>query len=196
MKRDLLPKLLLATVTLLLTACVTVNIYFPAAEVQKAAEEIAKQVRGTAPPAEEQQPARDNQSKMDIFRNISPVATALAADELTVSNATIRQLKARMKQRYQKLAPFFRKGILGEKADGFLVIRNSNGLDLRTKTQVKRLVQAENSDRKALYAAVAQAMKIPASQITRIAAIFAKQWQNTAPKGTWLETQPGKWVKK
>jgi hypothetical protein len=35
--------------TLLLTACVTINIYFPAAAAEKAADEIIKDIQKTAP---------------------------------------------------------------------------------------------------------------------------------------------------
>ena len=38
-------------------------------------------------------------------------------------------------------------------------------------------MDAENIDRKTLYAEVAQALKIDDSQIGRVAEIFAKEWQ-------------------
>ncbi len=175
------------------TACVTVNIYFPAAEVKQAAEDIAKEVRG-------QQPVQDN-----IDQNIQEKAPtswlnfnglAYAANELTVSNATIRQLKARMKNRYPALVPFMIGGYVGEGSNGLLSIRNEAGLNLRKKADLKRLVNAENSDRMALYRAVAQSLNIPGSQISRVQRIFAAEWQKTAPKGTPIEQSPGRWTRK
>jgi hypothetical protein len=38
-----------------------------------------------------------------------------------------------------------------------------------------------NNDRKRLYAEVARAMEIDPSQISKIAAIFAKEWQKAVP---------------
>ncbi len=187
-------------VVMALAACVTVNIYFPAAEVQKAAEEIVKQVRGSEAAPESPEGKDESQQPgpgpVSYLIRICPVSTAFAAQELTVSNATIRQIKARMQQRYGQLKPFFQRGVIGENAKGYLVIKDQGAVDLRSRALVKRLVEAENRDRKALYAAVAQALKIPASQIARVERIFAGQWQKSAPKGSWIEQQPGKWVRK
>ena len=41
----------------------------------------------------------------------------------------------------------------------------------------KNYVEAENNDRKELYVEIAKALKIDASQINKIAGIFAKEWQ-------------------
>ena len=176
--------------TTLITACVTVNIYFPAAEVQKAAEEIAKDVR---------QGIEDNNPSPQSLLNLPNffVATANAQESaLTVSNATIRQLKAAMKNRFPKLKPFMQRGVIGESFNGFLVIKNATTLNLRERAIVKRLVDAENRDRKSLYNAVAAALRVPSSEISRLQQIFAKEWQKTAPTGTWIETAPGQWRRK
>jgi uncharacterized protein YdbL (DUF1318 family) len=170
------------------TACVTVNIYFPAAEVKEAAEEIAKDVRGM----ESGQDSMDaNPGNTRSFLNL--ISTAYAQQELSVSNATIRQIKARMKSRYNQLSPFFKQGVLGESGRGLLVIKNLSGINLKDKAQVKRLVDAENSDRMALYKAVSKALNISVSEIARVQEIFSEEWQKTAPKGTWIETRTGQW---
>ncbi len=186
------PKPAVAVLVFLITACVTVNIYFPAAEVKQAAEDIARDVRG-------QQPANDSQNDSLEKRPTSWLQTgglAFAGNELTVSNATIRQLKARMKSRYPTLAPFLRGGHVGEAANGLLVIKSQAGLGLKQKAEMKRLVNADNSDRMALYRAVAQSLNIPGSQLSRVQKIFAGQWQKTAPGGTFIEKSPGNWVRK
>ncbi len=172
----------------IITACVTVNIYFPAAEVQKAAEDIVKEVRGGEKSNDE------IKSEPSSFLNFFSVA--YAANELTVSNATIRQLKARIKKRFPSLAPFMKIGAVGEGANGLLVIKDLSKLNLKQKAKLKKLVSAENSDRMALYRAVAQSLNIPLSQIGRVQAIFAKEWQKTAPSGTFIEVSPGTWKRK
>ncbi len=181
-------KLLVSVLLFLLTACVTVNIYFPAAEVRKAAEDIVKDVR--------QQSQKDDNSSLSPSSWLFSVSEAHAASELTVSNATIRQLKERMKKRFPVLAPYMARGLVGEGLNGLLTIRSLAGLGLKEKARLKKLVDAENSDRMALYKAVAQALNIPSSQLARVQSIFAQQWQDTAPKGTFIEKEPGKWVRK
>jgi len=59
-----------------------------------------------------------------------------------------------------------------------------------------RLMKAENSDRKALYEAVAQALDVDESQRPRSREIFSKEWGRTAPPGTWIEVEPGEWKRK
>ena len=180
---------LVSFVIFFLAACVTVNIYFPAAQVQKAAEDIVKEVRGSENRGKEIKPEKPT-SWLGFESN------AYAANELTVSNATIRQLKDRMKNRFPLLSPFMSKGIVGEGANGLLVIKNLAGLNLRDKATVQRLVTAENSDRMALYKAVASSLNIPLSELSRVQAIFAKKWQESAPSGTFIEKTPGNWVRK
>ncbi len=189
MNQNVNGKLWLAAVIFLVSACVTVNIYFPAAEVRKAAEDIVKDVR-------EQPPVKVNESNTSPTSWLFSVSEAYAAGELTVSNATIRQLKERMKKRFPILAPYMARGLVGEGLNGLLTIKSMAGLGLKEKARLKKLVDAENNDRMALYRAVAQALNIPSSQLSRVQAIFAKQWQGTAPKGTFIEKKPGKWVRK
>ncbi len=179
----------ITAVLFLVTACVTVNIYFPAAEVRKAAEDIVKDVR-------QQTPEQGEKSSQSPISSLFSVREAHAAVELTISNATIRQLKERMKKRFPSLEPYMARGLVGEGLNGFLSIRSLSGLGLRQKATLKKLVDAENRDRKALYMAVAQALNIPSSQIARVQSIFALQWQKTAPKGSFIEKKPGKWLRK
>ena len=182
---------LVALVFCLLAACVTVNIYFPAAEVRKAAEDIVKDVRDYQKKGGDKENGTMAPSSM-LFQP----AIAYAGNELTVSNATIRQLKSRIKQRFPMIAPFMQMGAVGEGTDGFVKIRDLSRLNLKQKARLKKLVSAENSDRRALYQSVAQSLNIPLSQISRVQAIFAKEWQKTAPSGTFIEVSPGKWQKK
>lgn len=170
------------------TACVTVNIYFPAAEVRQAAEEIAKDVRGQE---SSQDPADTGSRAPQSFLNLT--GTAYAQQELDISNATIRQIKEKMKARYAKLLPFLKQGVMGESSKGFLVIRDTGSIDLKARAEVNRQVSAENSDRTALYSAVSEALNVSGSELARVQEIFAKEWQKTAPSGTWIELESGKW---
>lgn len=175
----------------ILTACVTVNIYFPAAEVRQAAEEITKEVReGVKEEAPKEKPSTSPRS----WINFSGIA--YAQQELSVSNATIRQLKNKMKDRYPAMESYLKNGNLGESLTGVLVLKSTGGLDLRKKAEVQRLMDAENSDRLALYDAVSSALNVPSSETGRVKKIFAQEWQKTAPAGTWIEKEKDKWSRK
>jgi len=159
-----------------LFACVTINIYFPAEKVESVAGDIVNDIRGKKPPQ------KDNQSKnykgfsFKVRFALSP-ASAWAEDVTTVSNPTIRALKEKMKARFQALKPFYQKGALNEGGNGYLSVANTGGLNLKEKRDLNGLVDAENSDRRTLYSEVAKALKIDQGQISRIAGIFAKEWQ-------------------
>lgn len=178
----------------ILTACVTINIYFPAAKVQKAAEEIVRDVRGED--ATDQQKAPESEHDTTPLSRLHFISEAWAqGQELHVSNATIRTLKNRLKSAYPLLRQWLMDGVLGENYEGYLTLRNEQGLNLRDKVSVKRIMNEENSNRKALYKAVAAALNVPPSEISRVGRIFAQQWQKTALPGTWTEKEPGKWTK-
>lgn len=180
--------LLLAVAVFVVLSCVTVNIYFPAAEAQKTAKEIVDEVRGVKEAPKE----REEGSHSFLW-----VRKAYAGERaLEVSNATIRALKDSMKKRYPQLKVYLARGILGESLDGYLVLRREEGLSLKEKARVRRLMKAENDDRRALYQAVAQALGIDPSQIPRLGRVFAKEWERTAPPGTWVEVKPGEWKRK
>ena len=156
--------------TLLIFACVTINIYFPAEKVESVAAEIVDEIRDQKPTG------KDSLLLKETFFAFL-CSSAWADQTLTVSNPTIRALKQKMKTRYTQMKPFYMKGVLKEGGNGFVSIGNMAGLGLKAKRDLKSLVSAENGDRKKLYGEIAKALKIDASQVNRVAAIFAKEWQ-------------------
>jgi len=159
-----------------LVACVTINIYFPAEKVESVAEEIVDEIRGK-PSAGDQSLLKE---KSLFFKNsmaLFVAPRAWAQEALSVSNPTIRSLKQRMKDRYPRMRPYYEKGMLKEKNDGYVAIGNTAGLGLKEKRDLNSLVSAENSDRKRLYQEIAKALNIDPGQVDRIAKIFAKEWQ-------------------
>jgi len=166
-------------------ACVTVNIYFPAEQVETVAGEIVDEIRGQeggqigGQIGIEEQSSLMNAEPFFVQRALlllSP-SNAWAQDATTVSNATIRGLKEKMKTRYAQLKPYYQKDMLQEGDDGYLSIARDDELGLKEKRDLKALVDAENKDRETLYAEVARALVIDASQISKVAEIFAKEWQ-------------------
>jgi len=171
-------------------ACVTINIYFPEAAVQKAAEEIVDEVRK----AEEGE--KKKQEKDMVLASFSLVPAAYAQEEQTVSTPKIRALKQSLKDKEPLLRPFFDKGNIGEGNDGFIQIRSEGELSLKDKADLRRLTKDVNGERESLYSEVAAALSIEKNQIPRIQKIFAKSWIENSRPGWWIQKEDGEWIKK
>jgi hypothetical protein len=158
-------------------ACVTINIYFPAGEVQSVAGDIVKDVRGQKG-NEKGNPAKDDKGSQ-LLRSLFAFAPAKAwAEEATtVSNPTIRALKDKLRSDYARMKPYYQKGMIVEGNDGYISLRNTDALSLKERRDLNSLADAENQYRRQLYEEVAKALKIDPSQVNRVAEIFAKEWQ-------------------
>lgn len=169
----------------LVVACVTVNIYFPAAAVEKTADEIVDDVYGKE--------SKDGESSLftRMLALISP-AEAHAQEATEVSNAAIRGLKEQIAQRHEQLLPYYEQGVVGITNVGLLQVLDTGGLQLNKVAAVKRLVQADNSDRATLYKEVAKALDVP-DQVARVQGIFADKWRDKAGKGWMIQNDAGQW---
>jgi hypothetical protein len=185
---------------LLLFSCLTINIYFPEAEVKKDAEEIVEEIRKK----EEDKEKKDKDVQMvEMDQAMSrgggsfSLISSLYAQEVTdITTPKLRALKQSIKDRFPKIKPFFEKGNVGEGNDGFVKIREESGLNLKDKALLRNLVNDENNDRKNMYAEYAKAKEIDASQIPKIQKIFAAQWIKDAESGWWIQKENGEWTKK
>jgi uncharacterized protein YdbL (DUF1318 family) len=180
---------------LIALACITVNIYFPEATVKQAAAEIVDEIRKTegekkAPEALAILPEPGGAARFSL------VPAAYAQDATSVSTPAIRALKESMKNRFPSLKPYFDAGNIGESNKGLLDVRDETGLNLQAKAALRNAVKDENADRTKLYAEVAKALNIEASQIERIQKIFAAEWAKSAAAGWWVQNEDGAWVKK
>ena len=174
----------------LIIACVTINIYFPEAAVQKTAEEIVDEVRKSEEEGKKKQ-------EMDIVQtSFSLFPTAYAQEEERVSSPKIRALKESLKEKEPLLRPFFDQGNIGEANDGFIQIRSEDNLSLKEKADVRRLAKDVNGNRESLYTEVAKALSIEESQIPRIQKIFAKSWIENSRLGWWIQNDDGDWIRK
>lgn len=162
-------------------ACVTVNIYFPAEQVESLAGEIVNDIRGQEDVEDQTSLRNTNPSFLQRAILLLSPSSAWAQDVTKVSNPTIRALREKMKARYSQLKPYYQSGTLKEGDDGYLSILAPDKLGLKEKRDLKALVDAENNDRKALYAEVAKALVIDSSQINKVAEIFAQEWQKPIP---------------
>lgn len=179
---------------LLLTACVTINIYFPAAAAEKAADEIIKGIQKEQPTAKPQvswsgvQIAMFNALEQSMNLLISP---AHAEADLAIDSTEIRQVQASMQTRFAALNALYTQGFIGIQADGLLVVRDA---PLNERNNANKLVAAENADRLKLYAAIANANGHPEWQ-DQIKTTFAAKWVSNAQSGWWYQAG-GNWKQK
>ena len=192
---------LLAAGVLALGACVTINVYFPAAEAQQAAEEFVEKVLGDEAQAK---PAGGNPQAwlaparkpgFDIVSLFISSAHAQAAD-ITIRTPAIQAIQDRMAARFQNsLQAHFDSGALGFGKDGRVVLRDATKVGLKDRVAVNQLVAEENRDRDAVYREIAVANNHPEWE-AQIRETFARQWVASARAGWWYQATDGSWKQK
>jgi uncharacterized protein YdbL (DUF1318 family) len=187
----------------IVAGCVTVNIYFPAAKVEKTAEKIVDDVYQEKAEPPVQRPAEKPRSRNErgILRSLARLAAfgpvpAHAEEATTVSNAAIRGLKDQIGQRHRELLPYYQQGQVGITKDGFLEVRGTGGLGLQQVASLKRLVDADNAARRQLYEEVARALNLKPEQVPQVRQIFSKQWRDKADAGWAVQGDDGQWRRK
>ncbi|HET6593611.1 MAG TPA: YdbL family protein [Xanthomonadales bacterium] len=186
---------------LALAACVTINVYFPAAAAEKAAEKFVGDV--LAEPREEgslfdprNAPggiATLAASKLLDF--LVPSAQAQQA-QIDINTPQINAIKARMSERQrQSLSALFDAGAIGFTADGLVSIRDRAAVPLSERRSIETLVADENRDRKAVYREIAVANGHPEWE-QDIQETFAREWVRNARPGWYYQEPGGAWRQK
>ena len=191
----------------LLTACVTINVYFPAAEAKEAAKEFVEKVIGDevsppapAPPAPGSSAALsspvDALARIDFLSLVGiGAAHAEGPPDITIKTPAIQAIQARMAARFDaQLRAGFDAGALGFASDGTIVVRDAGKLELKDRVAVNQAVADDNRDRKAVYREVAVANGHPEWE-AQIRDVFAKQWIASARDGWWYQSG-GAWKQK
>jgi len=189
---------------LLLSACVTINVYFPAAEAKEAAREFVEKVIDQADKVEVKQiPAGGGGMAMLQRRfDFDPwmlvgigSAQAQSAPDITIKTPAIQAIQARMESRFDaSLRGGFDSGALGFTADGMVSVRDAGKLELKDRVAVNAAVADDNRDRKAVYREVAVANGHPEWE-AQIREVFARQWVASAKAGWWYQSG-GAWKQK
>jgi uncharacterized protein YdbL (DUF1318 family) len=187
-----------------MSACVTININFPAAAVEKAADKIVEEVwgerEGVQPEdikEEKEGPQSFINKWLDLAVTILGPGEAIAQEvDINITTPTIRALKESIKERADSIKPYMDNGNVGLSNDGLLVIRSKEGLKLKEKAELTRLIKAENTDREALYAEIAKANNFPPESVSDIKEIFADSWIKKAKAGWLVQDSDGEWSKK
>lgn len=198
---------LLLAATMVVAACVTINVYFPAAQAERAADRIISDVWGTQPAKPEGEPQgwlheHDwgleaagvvRLASLSVLDLIVPRAEAQA--DFDIETPEIRALTASMNARHRELLPSYASGAIGLTADGLVDIRDRNLVPLAERNTIRQLVDAENRDRNALYKAIAVANGQPGWE-DDIRKTFAQRWISRADKGWWFRNAAGQWAQK
>ncbi|HEX7130331.1 MAG TPA: DUF1318 domain-containing protein [Rhodanobacteraceae bacterium] len=196
--------------TALLAGCVTINVYFPAAAAQKAAEKFIGNVIGPdaqeqAPQQNRQQPASGSSSGEDngtplaarVLDALVPAANAAESQpNIKIQTPEIEAIQARMRDRYQgALGALLDSGAVGFTHDGMVAVHDASKAPLSARAQMNSVVADENRDRAAVYRQIAIANGHPEWE-SQIRKIFAKQWIDRAHAGWYYQDAAGAWKRK
>ena len=96
------------------------------------------------------------------------------------------KIKARMKERLPVITALKAEGVIGENNKGYLEV-------IGGKKAKKDVINAENSDRKQVYTAIA---KQQGTSVDLVGKRRAKQIAKKAKPGQWIQDQSGKWYQK
>jgi len=198
----------LAITVLLVSACVSVNIYFPAAAMNRAADKIIDDIEGPdkspTPPAgqpaqpKSDQPAKPSSAAPAAWRVVAvgPAIVEAAEMDLNISTPAIRAVRESLRARYQQLLPYFENGVVGTTNTGLIGVRDASSLALKDKATVNGLVEQQNKDLRTLYEEIVKANKLDRSAAPEVQRIFANRWRERAKPGRWIQNDTGQWVQK
>ncbi|MBT8046984.1 MAG: YdbL family protein [Xanthomonadales bacterium] len=186
---------------ILLGACVTINVYFPAAAAERAAEKFVGDVLGE--PKEEGSLLNplERQTGSAIYR-IAGALDFLISDaqaqqaEIEINTPQINAIKARMSERQKlQLNSLFDAGAIGFGSDGLIIIRDRSAVSLSERRSLESVVADENRDRKAVYREIAVANGHPEWE-QDIQETFGREWVRNARKGWYYQDSSGAWRQK
>jgi hypothetical protein len=183
-------------------ACVTINVYFPEAAAEQAADRIIDKVRGGS--------ANTDDTGALLRRNPPEPLLVAAARQFTgflIADANAQgavnfdkpsprktALENSLAARYPQLKPFFDSGAIGANDEGRIEIRDRNLVPLKDRNSLLQLVNAQNSDWDALYAEIANLNDHPEWERS-IRQTFAERWVAKADAGWWYK-EGGTWKQK
>jgi len=198
--------------SLVVAACVTINVYFPAAAAEKAADQVIDAITGAtgtrpqaAPAAPAAPPTGQTQYRKpgvlvaaigQMLYAVIPAAQAQDAANIDISSPEIRAIQSSMAARFSQLRKFFDSGALGLTQDGLVQIRDAGSLSLPDRGLLNRLVAEDNKDRESLYTEIAKANGHPewAGDLRKT---FARRWvERGAQAGWYYQNASGAWVQK
>lgn len=196
-----LKALMFLTVLAVLASCVTINVYFPSAAAEKAAERFVGDVLGET--------GDDSLlfDPLDRSREVIYVASAAVLDFLVpsaqaqqpdfkINTPQINAIKSRMAARQkQYLGGWFDAGAIGFSSDGLVTIRDRSAVALSERRNLESVVADENRDRKAVYREIAVANGHPEWE-QQVQQTWSQEWIRNARPGWYYQESGGNWKQK
>ena len=188
-----------AVLALVTVACVTINVYFPEAAAERAADRFIQDVIGASDEASDDAAAIVETGQTgwvaSLVNILIPSAHAQAAD-IDIQTPQINQIRDRMRARHQShLAAWFDAGAIGLDNDGLVQVRDRSAVGLSERRELEQVVREENADRNAVYREIAVANGQPDWQ-DQIRDTFARRWVANARSGWYYQNADGSWVQK
>lgn len=196
---------------ILLAGCVTINVYFPAAAAQRAADAVIDNIMGsgTAPPASSvpatsAPPASAAAAGADdgaaptlalrLVDLLVPAASAAEPVNLDIQTPAITAIEARMGARFRTtLESLLQAGAVGYTHAGDVAIRDAASIPLAERARMQQAVAAENADRAELYRQIALANGHP-EWTQSLRETFAQRWIHRAQRaGYYYQDAAGNW---
>lgn len=162
--RKIWPTLFLAASVL--SACATVSIRFPAEAAEKAADKIIGEVW------------QISEARM---------GSCNTAADLRVDAPGVSAIVQKMRARHAQLAGYYTSGEVGLTADGMIGLHDTGVAPPASRYTMNALVAAENQDRNALYAEIANTNGHPEWQ-AGVRNTFAQRWVERALPGWWVQS--------
>ena len=195
----------LLALCVVLSACVTINVYFPAAAAEQAADKIIDDIWGQDGKA----PAKSDDKRSGIAEPSNRVLLAAAGSvlnllvapaqaaqaDLNISTPAIRQLTQSMEARHSLLKKYYDSGAVGLTRDGLVEVRDQNLVPLPERNAARKLVADENADRANLYREIATANGHPEWEAD-IRTTFAERWASKASAGWYYQDSNSAWKQK
>lgn len=181
--------------TLSLAACVTINVYFPEAAAERAADRFIQDVIGES--GERAPVAEPGAGTGGGFVSLGLISAAHAqAPQINIDTPQVQAIKERMAVRHREhLAAWYEAGAIGLTRNGLVEIRDRSAVGLADRRNLERVVVEENADRNAVYREIALANGHPEWE-DEIRQTFARQWIANARDGWHYQTADGAWTQK
>ena len=182
-------------------ACVTVNVNFPEATVQKAAGDYVEELYKAKDRSKDSDPSPAKPTSQIDWQGLTDflIPSAHAVDitaTFQVKSAKTSQIQSRQAGRLEKVIEAKKAGHIGEGSNGYLSFDHDPQLKPLLKKSLQPVVDAENQDRKELYSEILSLNHMSSSNLKSIETSFARSFQSASPAGTWVQSAEGKWSQK
>lgn len=201
-------------ISLTVVSCVTINIYFPAAAAEEAAEKIIDEVLNIDATKNKSEPQplnlninkeKEKEKEKNNLTLQQPVFIAIvdffipaveaAPANILIETAKIRSIRNSMGKRQSKLGSYYQSGAIGFTNNGLIAITGVKQLSAKQRSTANKLIKSENKDRNKLYREIANANGHPEWQAD-IQKTFSHTWISKISSGWMFQGSSGRWQKK